>query len=919
MRRFLSRLLGSKSTTSRRGRPTNKARLPFAVESLEDRCVPSTLQILNGVLTYNASAGIVNNVKIAISGNNYIFTDTREAISAPGLAGDGTTSVTIPTGFVGSMVINLFDQNDALVVESTVSPITIKAGDGNDVLDVGKFVGGTLSGIQAAVTVDGEAGTDTLRVNDAASGSARTYTVTATKVTPTGGSDVNYAAVERLNLTAGNQNDTFFIRSTQAGTTTTINGGLGADTFNVGNASNTLDDIKGPLVLLGGATDNQTDRVNLLDQGSSVSNSYVVRDTSVARSGGVLVVYREMEQLTLNAGAAADGLVVLFTAASSPVTLNMGGGNDVIDIATRTGSSLDLISSTVTVNGEAGTDTVNLNDQMDTNANSYAVTAANVTRNGNVILSYAAVEKLNVNGGAFDDTAAVQSSIAATPVTLKMGAGNDTVRVSSTNFSLDPILGGVNVDGQTGADLLIVDDQGDADFNFYTVTATDVTRLGGPPVAYAGTESLIVNGSVANPFNDIALDFFRVKSTSVATTLNAALFIHTSFSIGNNAGSLDDIHGPLTLNTAGLGDIVLFDDAEVTGNSYTVTDHSIDRAGAALISYGLENSLLLETGSGNDIVNVTSTDSVTGAKIDLGGGNDTLTVGGGFQALDAIAGKVTVYGEAGADAIVVDDQAPAVGANDYRITSTDVTRNGRSILSYAQAESLTLEAGFAGFESNTIHLLSTAAATPVLVRGGQDSDTFKFDGVDASGLQGAVTIDGQGGTDTLDYSAYFFPIGVRVNLALGTATGVAGGVSNVENVIGGPADDILVGNDQANVLTGGPGRDILIGRGGADVLNGGVGDDILIGCSTDYDLDPAALEDIMAEWGRYDLDVTYFGRIQHLLGRLDGGYNGTTYLTLGHLTDDGVADQLNGGNDFDWFFKLGADTLPDRSLNERVN
>src|SRR5439155_2126523 len=181
--------------------------------------------------------------------------------------------------------------------------------------------------------------------------------------------------------------------------------------------------------------------------------------------------------------------------------------------------------------------------------------------------------------------------------------------------------------------------------------------------------------------------------------------------------------------------------------------------------------------------------------------------------------------------------------------ATDVTRNSLQILRYATVESLTLDAGSG---SDTIQVESSAAGTAVLVRAGFGDDTLKVGLVGADALAGSLTLDGQGGSDTLDYSRFFFPNAARVNLALGTATGVAGGVSNIENVTGGPGDDILIGNDEANVLSGGAGRDILIGRGGADVLLGGTGDDILIGCSTDYDLDPAALEDLMAEWGRTD-------------------------------------------------------------------
>src|SRR5437870_1518005 len=97
MRRLLSQICGHKANTTRRGRLTNKVRYHLAIEALEDRYVPSTLIVLNGVLTYTAGAGIANAVTIALSANNtnYIVTDTREIISAPGLPGSGSHTVTV--------------------------------------------------------------------------------------------------------------------------------------------------------------------------------------------------------------------------------------------------------------------------------------------------------------------------------------------------------------------------------------------------------------------------------------------------------------------------------------------------------------------------------------------------------------------------------------------------------------------------------------------------------------------------------------------------------------------------------------------------------------------------------------------------------------------------------------------------------
>jgi len=129
-----------------------------------------------------------------------------------------------------------------------------------------------------------------------------------------------------------------------------------------------------------------------------------------------------------------------------------------------------------------------------------------------------------------------------------------------------------------------------------------------------------------------------------------------------------------------------------------------------------------------------------------------------------------------------------------------------------------------------------------------------------------------------------------------------GGVSHIQNVIGGNGNNLLVGDDNPNVLTGGLGRNILIGRGGADLLTGGAGDNILIGDSTIYDLDPnlTALKAIFAEWNR--TDATYQKRVSDLLGTGGGGLNGAFTLAKSSLISDVSQDVLVGSSALDWFF-----------------
>jgi Ca2+-binding RTX toxin-like protein len=88
---------------------------------------------------------------------------------------------------------------------------------------------------------------------------------------------------------------------------------------------------------------------------------------------------------------------------------------------------------------------------------------------------------------------------------------------------------------------------------------------------------------------------------------------------------------------------------------------------------------------------------------------------------------------------------------------------------------------------------------------------------------------------------------VDVSLQLGTASGLQGGIVNIQNVIGGSGNNILVGNGN-NVLIGGSGDNLLIAGGAPSTLIGGSGQDVLIGGYTDYDVNQAALEAILSSW-----------------------------------------------------------------------
>jgi hypothetical protein len=133
---------------------------------------------------------------------------------------------------------------------------------------------------------------------------------------------------------------------------------------------------------------------------------------------------------------------------------------------------------------------------------------------------------------------------------------------------------------------------------------------------------------------------------------------------------------------------------------------------------------------------------------------------------------------------------------------------------------------------------------------------------------------------------------------------------------GSSANNVLVGGSGNDLLYGGSGRNLLIGGGGSDTLYGGRGDDILIGGTTDYDSNLAALDAIMAEWGR--TDISYRQRIADLDGTASGGLNGQYVLNATTVHDDGASDQLVGGGGQDWYIAGTNDLVVGKKHNDIV-
>lgn len=122
------------------------------------------------------------------------------------------------------------------------------------------------------------------------------------------------------------------------------------------------------------------------------------------------------------------------------------------------------------------------------------------------------------------------------------------------------------------------------------------------------------------------------------------------------------------------------------------------------------------------------------------------------------------------------------------------------------------------------------------------NDTYRY--TDADGL-GLVSLSDSGGWDTIDLSGV--SVGAYVDLTPGSFSSVgitpwmSAAIDNlyitpgtlIESVIGTRQDDVLIGNEAANVFLPGQGNDLIDGRGGFDVV-------VMPGRRADYTIDRLA-------------------------------------------------------------------------------
>jgi hypothetical protein len=306
------------------------------------------------------------------------------------------------------------DNNDIYVGDTEFgTAITLYGLGGNDHFYIGTTdaaVDGDLDPIDDTLVIWAGAGTDTVTYDDAADTAgqfADSYRITDSQVVkvqtlPLFEQPFDYHEVENLVVDGNADSNVFTVESTSANTT--LHGNDGNDRYNLG-LNNNVKDIAGLVEADGGSG---TDTLNYNDQDSTQAHTYTVSPNNISRTNpGVGVTRPFVDVIVVNAGLGADTINV---SNNVPTTVNGGGGNDAF---TAAGGTWDFgILGTLTINGDADTDSLTIDDTTDVGADNYTVTSTQSTKNTPfaAAISYATIESYELQANSDANIITVNST-----------------------------------------------------------------------------------------------------------------------------------------------------------------------------------------------------------------------------------------------------------------------------------------------------------------------------------------------------------------------------------------------------------------------------------------------------------------------------------------------------------------------------
>jgi acrosin len=567
----------------------------------------------------------------------------------------------------------------------------------------------------------------------------------------------------------------------------------------------------------------------------------------------------EVSQILIFGHGGNDTIRIKGLDGDTTAVVNAGSGNDTINVGD--GDLNTNVLSAVTVNGDSGDDLLIIRDGDD-DGGTYNITPQSLQKTNSQLVSWTVgdTESLQVVGTEFTDTFNLSGNVSASSdmeIELQGNGGSDTFNINEVDDRADVTLlggndtdtfnigngdydtnidGNVTVDGDSGGDILTVNDRDDVgSMDVYTINASTFEKDGSDGVlTFSDVSTFNVDGSADGTE-------FKILGTASGTTVNV------DGRGGDDEFNVSDydydsaIFGTLSINGGGgTGDFMEIRDSSDQGNDDYYFDVSatfgpyFDKSSGPLTIFNdtLEQIHMQANNDNNDIF---VGDTEFGTAITLYGlsGNDSFYIGTTDAAvdgdLDPIDDTLVIWAGAGTDTVTYNDAADAPHAigqlNDsYRITESSVTKTqGLPLTSqqfdYFEVESLKLECNV---DSNTITVESTDGATNTTVYGNDGDEHYNFGlNNNVKDIKGLVEASGGAGTDSLTYddqdSTQAHSYTVSPNNITRTNPDVGAVRPFVDSIVvnaGLGADTLSVTNNVPTTVSGGGGNDAFVVAGG---------------------------------------------------------------------------------------------------------
>jgi Ca2+-binding RTX toxin-like protein len=476
---------------------------------------------------------------------------------------------------------------------------------------------------------------------------------------------------------------------------------------------------------------------------------------------------------------------------------------------------------------------------------------------------------------------------------------------------------------------------------------------------------LVINGSNGNDVIKVYQSGLNIVVTNNGVTNYCPSYQISTISIyGNDGSDLIDcsgmgnkvyVEGGAQTDTiiGGSGNDTIYGGAPFTGMfSWAHCDaDSIDGGAGNDALYGPQyNAATIYGGVGDDTIYASGYNDV----LDGGVGNDLVSAGHGYNKVYGGLGDDTITGGGGDDSVVgglgndvistgpgndsvwggptgdqryqVSDGADEISAGDgnnlvYGDTGDDTITGGvgnDTIWAGPGNDQIAVNDGYDSVFGESGNDSINGGAKNDFIDGGLGDDTISGGAGPTGNDNDTDLMVGGDGIDTVTYQGRFSNLEIHLN-----GTWSSGALSydaygqkqypehdyiagDVENAIAGWGNDLITGNDLANVLTGDFGKDTISAAGGNDTVYGGYDDDVVHGADGNDVIQGGYGDDALYGEDGTDAIAGETGKDRLFGGpdsdMLDGGDQDDVLVALG-----GGIDNVIGGLSFEDLFWVGPE------------